>query len=333
MRYIVYGAGAVGSLIGGYLARVGTSVVLVGRPAHAARIQAAGLTIKNKFGTETIAVEAVESLGAVQPGADDVVFLCVKSQATADALADLQAHFSTRVPLFCWQNGIRNEPLAARTFADTYGGLVFLGVRYLEPGHIIHTAGRMLVVGRYPEGADDRAASVAEDLEAAGFRVSVFESIVAVKWSKLVLNTSNALYALLGLPMVEACNLPEVQHFVADLWDEGLDVLDRGGIDYRPLPGHPALREITARLRRTAPPQPAPTDPELGFYPSTWQDLDLGRGDTELRYLNGEIIALGRQHHVPTPLNDLLERLVEEMAVRGERPGKYSIDELRAMRV
>ena len=113
MRYIVYGAGAVGSLLGGYLARAGKSVLLVGRPAHVARMQATGLTIKNKFGIETIVVEAVDALAEVEPGVDDVIFLCVKSQAAAGALADLQSHFSTRAPLFCWQNGIRNEPLAA----------------------------------------------------------------------------------------------------------------------------------------------------------------------------------------------------------------------------
>jgi 2-dehydropantoate 2-reductase len=95
MRYIVYGADAVGSLLGGYLAHVGKSVVLVGRPAHVRQIQAAGLTMKNKFGTETITVEAVQVLGSVRPGADDLIFLCVKSQATAGALAELQSHYTS----------------------------------------------------------------------------------------------------------------------------------------------------------------------------------------------------------------------------------------------
>jgi 2-dehydropantoate 2-reductase len=335
MRYIIYGAGAVGSLLGGYLAQAGSPVILIGRPAQVAAIEAGGLVIKNKFGVQTIPVAAVESLDAVRPGADDVLFLSVKSQDTAASVASLRAHFAPTAPLFCWQNGVRNEPLAAESFDHVYGGLVFMSVRYVEPGHVVHTTGKTLVLGRYPEGIaapDWVAAAVAGDLEAAGFRALVFEQIMALKWSKLVLNTSNALYALTGMPIIEACNLPEVQHFVADVWDEGLDVLDAAGIDYRPVPGQPELRAMTARLRQTVPPRDAPDDPDLSFYPSTWQDLDLGRTETELPYLNGEIIALGQQHHVPTPLNALLERLVEEMAAKGERPGKYTIDDLRAMR-
>jgi 2-dehydropantoate 2-reductase len=335
MRYIVFGAGAVGSLLGGYLAQADRPVILIGRPAQVAAIRAAGLVIKNKFGVQVIPVDAVETPDAVQPGMDDVVFLSVKSQDTAGSLASLRAHFGPKMPLFCWQNGVTNEPAAAELFDRVYGGLVFLSVRYAEPGCIIHTTGKTLVLGRYPEDAavsDRLAFAVGRDLEAAGFKVSVFERIMAVKWSKLVLNTSNAVHALTGMPMIEACNVPEVQQFVADLWDEGLDVLDAAGVDYRPLPGHPELRTITAGLRQTVPPKAPPADPDLGFYPSTWQDLDLGRGDTELPYLNGEIIALGRQYRVPTPLNNLLERLVEDMAAKGERPGKYTIDDLRAKR-
>ena len=125
-----------------------------------------GLTI-NEFGIETIVVEAVDALAEVEPGVDDVIFLCVKSQELPRRAGRLAA--STRAPLFCWQNGIRNEPLAAQTFADTYGGtgLSRCAVRRRRSHR---PAGRTLVLGRYPDGADDRALAVAQDPEAAGLR-------------------------------------------------------------------------------------------------------------------------------------------------------------------
>jgi 2-dehydropantoate 2-reductase len=62
--------------------------------------------------------------------------------------------------------------------------------------------------------------------------------------------------------------------------------------------------------------------------PSTWQCIRLQRGRTELDSFYGEIIRLGREHGVPTPINQALFDLVEEMAEKRELPGKYTIDEV-----
>jgi ketopantoate reductase len=63
-------------------------------------------------------------------------------------------------------------------------------------------------------------------------------------------------------------------------------------------------------------------------YPSTWQDLRLQRGETEVEFLNGEIERLGIEHGVPTPLNSTLLHLVKNMSIAREVPGKYSPQEL-----
>ena len=80
MRIVVVGAGAVGSVVGGLLARAGQDVTLVGRPAHVAAIQRDGLVIEQPSGPLTIRVAAAEQLDF----APDLALLAVKITDLAD---------------------------------------------------------------------------------------------------------------------------------------------------------------------------------------------------------------------------------------------------------
>ena len=155
MRFIIYGAGAVGSSVGGYLAQAGNKVVLIGRAAHAARINSSGLLLKDANGTHHIAIEAVTSIKEILESPEDVIFLCVKSQDTAEAVARIKEWTTSDLPIFCFQNGVRNEENVARSFRNVYGVLVAVGVRYVGPGEIVHYAPKALTLGCYREGLDE----------------------------------------------------------------------------------------------------------------------------------------------------------------------------------
>jgi 2-dehydropantoate 2-reductase len=332
MKYVIYGAGAVGSLVGAHLARAGVEVVLLGRPAHVDAVQAGGVRLKTKTGTEVIPVRAVADLRAAGYSPGDVVLLAVKTQDTGLACAALARWAPLDVPVFCLQNGVRGEEIAAHTFRHVYGVVLSLGVRLAGPGEIVNYTGvNLLTIGCYPSGLDATAETVGRALEASDFKVSFSSDVMAVKWSKLIINLSNSIYAITGMSITELRNSAEGRVFMADVWDEGLDVLDAAGIRPVPIPGRPAQREEARQLREPMAPQPLPEDPDLQYYPSTWQDLVLQRGSTESAYLNGEIVTLGERCHVATPLNRLLQEVVDDMARRGERPGKFTLADLRAM--
>lgn len=332
MKYVIYGAGAVGSLVGARLARAGSEVALVGRPAHVSAIRAQGLRLKTRSGTETIRLFAVLELRDIVFGPGDVVLLSVKTQDTGPACAALARRIALETPVFCLQNGVRGEEIAAHTFRNVYGVVLSLGVRLVGPGEIVNYTGtNLLTIGRYPNGLDASAETVGQAMAAAGFKVSLSPDVMAVKWSKLVINLSNGIYAVTGLSITELRNSPEGRGFMADVWDEGLNALEAAGIRPEPIPGRADMREEARELREPAPPLPLPEDAELNYYPSTWQDLVLQRGGTESAYLNGEIVTLGERYGVQTPLNRLLWEVVEDMARKGERPGKHTLAELRAM--
>jgi 2-dehydropantoate 2-reductase len=332
MKYIIYGAGAVGSLVGFHLARAGSDVALLGRPAHVAAIRAHGVRLKTKAGTEVIRLPAVDDLRDIAFTSGDVILLSVKTQDTGPACAALARRVALDAPIFCMQNGVRGEEIAAHTFHNVYGVVLSLGVRLVGPGQIVNYTGHnLLTIGRYPDGLDAIAEMVGQAMGTAGFRVSLSPDVMAVKWSKLVINLSNSIYAITGLSITELRNSPEGRAFMADVWNEGLSALEAAGIHPAPIPGRVSMREEARQLRQPATPEPLPEDAELNYYPSTWQDLVLQRGGTESSYLNGEIVTLGERHGVPTPFNRVLGEVVEDMARKGERPGKYTLAELRAM--
>lgn len=112
MRFVMCGAGAIGAVIGGQLARAGFDVVLVDKLAeHVDAINRRGLTLKGVHGTHVLKIPAVMHAREVDFRSDDVVFLSVKSFDTDAATAELRRATSLELPVFCAQNGVRNEEI------------------------------------------------------------------------------------------------------------------------------------------------------------------------------------------------------------------------------
>src|ERR1039458_5527501 len=120
MRYIVYGAGAIGGAIGGRLAHAGHDVILIARGAHLDALRTGGLRLVTPDEELHPPVTVVGSPAEAAPRPGDVVILAMKSQGTEVAVCELDAVIGRDVAVFCAQNGVDNERVAARRGADTY---------------------------------------------------------------------------------------------------------------------------------------------------------------------------------------------------------------------
>ncbi len=334
MRYIIHGAGAIGGLVGGWLAASGAEVVLVARPAMAEAVNTRGLTIRSREGDQHISgLTAVTEPQQLTPRADDVILLMVKSQQTTASVQALHEVFSEETPVFCFQNGVRNEEVAAERFRRVYGVMVGPSATLLEPGVIAHTRMRDLALGNYPLGRDEILTEVADQLARAGFKITTHNNVMAVKWSKLLLNLNNATHAIANYYVQLSHAQPHFTRFMADVVEEGLRVLEAADIsveeENNPLnvkawiAHNRHLKDDPAALRE------AENLPEaMRTWPSTLVDLKNKRGETEAGYFNGEIILLGEKHGIFTPFNSTLLITVETMAVEKQLPGRYPLDEL-----
>ncbi len=321
MRVIVYGAGAVGSVLGGRLRQGGADVVLVARPAHVAAIRERGLTMRTAKGSETVVIDAVTSIDQLAPSTNDVVVITAKTQDTPDIHAALAA-WNPAVSVVCGTNGVEHERLALRRFSRVYGMVVHLPAQFEKPGEVTALCAptnAVLDIGRYPSGVDEMATDLAALIDGSPRLMSQADpEVMTKKWGKLLVNLGNPADAACGLGGRNA-------RVVTAAIEEGKRVLEVAGIRWQQSAENQASYQArTATMQFDFP----EGDTFLGG--STWQSLMKGATTLETDYFNGEIILLGRMHGVATPANEFLQRYMTMMLREHRQPGEVTADELDA---
>ncbi len=321
MRFVVVGAGAVGGVVGGRLFEHGSKVLLVARGEHSRIIAKDGLTIASPAGVVKVNPPVTDRIDGVDWTEQDVILLAVKSQDSEEALCELSAVAPSSTPVVCMQNGVANETVVLRRFSLVYAMCVMCPSSYLSPGVVVARSSpitALLDLGRYPgvDEPDQVAVAISEVINRSSMQSVPRPDIMRWKYAKLLLNLGNAVDALCG-PGARNSHLTERAH------EEGEACLVAAGIPYASREEDAARRDNLLTLGAV------PGYEELGS--STWQSLARSSPSTEVDYLNGEIVLLGRLHGVPTPVNELLRSLVNKMARERSKPRIMTADEVLSM--
>jgi 2-dehydropantoate 2-reductase len=315
MRYIVYGAGAIGATIGAKLHQIGAEVTLIARGEHFERLRDDGLRFHSPAGEMLLQIDCVDTPAAAEPESGDVVLLTMKGQDTQRALAELVAiEGSERLLVVCAQNGVENERLALRLFPKAYGMFVYLAAEHLQPGEVSafsEPCAGALDLGHLPRGSDEAAERIAADLRDAGFSSRALAEIMPWKYAKLLSNLANAIGAIFG-PDADRGDLAERAK------QEAVRCFEAAGI------GYVERAELERRTSVISPPRVVGGHKHSGS--SSVQSLQRRTGAIESDYLNGEIVLLGRLHAVQTPINDALMRLARRMARERLQPGELGAE-------
>ncbi|HXJ08586.1 MAG TPA: 2-dehydropantoate 2-reductase, partial [Burkholderiales bacterium] len=219
MKFCIYGAGAVGGLIAGWLARSGESVSVVARGAHLDAIRAKGLQLRDRESgrVESFAVQAESDPAALGP--QDYVIVAVKGQGLTDVASRIKELIGEKTSVVTAMNGVPwwffdrlkdgKGPLEsldpggkiARAIPTgrVVGCVVHLAASTPEPGLVSHNMGRKLIIGE-PGGRNSaRTAMLGTALAQAGFEVIQSTFIEKDFWVKLLGNVSfNPVSALTG---------------------------------------------------------------------------------------------------------------------------------------
>lgn len=320
MHVLCYGAGAIGSLVGGRLALSGVDVTLLARVPHVASIRTWGLILETPGGRVTCKnVDSIASLeDLTRP--PDLVILTAKAYQTQEALDALRGVLRDGVPIFTLQNGVGNEEaIAAVAGADrVYAGAITISASVPRPGVIRQntTSGGIALA---PVGAGQDLALLASLLGQAGFRSETYRDYRAMKWSKLLLNmVTNASVAILDLSPEEVVRDPRLFHIEREAFLEAGRVIRAMGLHAVALPGYPVplLRalmsapEWVARavlVRRIS-------RGRGEKMPSLWEDLAKGRPQSEVEVLNGAVVREGHRLDIPTPMNAMLTEVLLSLA-------------------
>lgn len=322
MRFVVFGAGAIGGVAGARLHQGGFEVALIARGAHYEAIRRDGLTLETPAARAVLDIPVANSPDGLDWRGEEVVLLAVKSQDTTGALSALRDAAPAHTPVVCLQNAVENERVALRRFENVYGAVVMSPTAHLEPG-IVQAYGTwmsgVIDVGRYPSGVDERSEEISEALAASQFSSQPRPDIMRFKYAKLISNLPNAIDAI-----VEPG--PQADELSGLVQEEGRTVLSAAGIDFV----DDEDNDVVARWKRLDV-QPIAGRERAGS--STRQSVARGL-PVETDYLNGEIVLLARRHGVPAPVNQILcelsARHVRERRAPNSVPAKEILDRARA---
>ena len=307
-RVLVVGAGSLGSVYGGFLARGGADVQLLARQPHARAVQEAGGLVLETGGETVIAPLRAEWRPELV-GPADVVIVLTKTPDTEQSLAGL-GHLRDGVRLaVSLQNGVEKDAAVARWCGEepVVGGVSMVGGTLVAPGFVRHTFRGPTIVGELAGGTSPRVERFAALLEGAGLEAVVASDVRSAEWTKLVHAVPTmGLTALARLPFHTVLLSPELARAYVVLARESARVAEAAGavlddetvmFPIRTIASAPeaeAIALVQAQGRRLE--RGGMTDVRV----SMLQSIERGRR-TEVEAIFGSLVREARRQGIPVP--------------------------------
>lgn len=294
MRVLILGAGAVGLSIAAKLSDY-AEVFAVCRDRCAAAIRKDGFSLTGLWEKETFQLPC----GTVPPaGPWDYIIITTKSLATR-SICEQYHHLFGDAEVVSLQNGIGNEEIISEYTDNVIGGMIITGFEWMADNAVfVSVDGGETVFGRFPGGHDEKANILANLFAKAGMRASSTDNIKGTIWAKALYSCSlNPLGAIMECSYGDLLQTP-AWNIITKIVHEAFEVVNAEGIMMQQKTAEEYLEFLKTR-------KIPPTATHLS---SMYQDIAAGRL-TEVDYINGAIVTLGKTHGIPTPVNEMIVNL------------------------
>ena len=335
MNILVFGAGAIGTYVGGSLILRGDRITFIEQPQAVDEITRRGLYLDlsaaqrkpSPTDTQSSIVDlhphivlppsyfyCVPSLEeALYLGPYDIAIFALKSFDTQAVIESFHPFLSDLPPFLCLQNGVENEIALANALGSGHviAGTVTSAVSRRNIGEVVLERLRGIGV----ELGHPISRRLVYILNEAGLNAQVFTSSAEMKWSKMLTNLlANATSAILDMTPAQVFAHPGLYDLEIKQLLEALQVMEAQNLRVVNLPGTPVrLLALAARLPQVL------SKPLMewnvgkgrgGKMPSFHIDLHSGRGKSEVGYLNGAVARFGKRLGVPAPINGFLTEIL-----------------------
>jgi 2-dehydropantoate 2-reductase len=286
-KIFILGAGAIGSAFGAALSR-DHDVTLIGSKAHVEAVNSKGLSVSGDI-NGTFRLKADTEIQNMPE--KTLVILTTKVQDSVRAIQGISNLLREDSVILVLQNGIGNEEIvkqAAGKEVKVLRGVLKVAAEFVEPGVIKFWSGRTTI------GQGEAAEEVVEMLNKCSLDARLSENIGRDVWNKLVVNcVVNPLTAILRVTD-GAIIVDSLKRVRTEIVRECIAVAEAEGIVL--------ASDLAERIDRTV----------AGYanLSSMYQDIKKGKR-TEIDYLNGKVIELGKKHGIPTPVNETLVGLIK----------------------
>ncbi|RMF80300.1 MAG: 2-dehydropantoate 2-reductase [Chloroflexi bacterium] len=321
MRLLIWGAGAIGGTIAGYLIRAGHDVTLVDTAAdHVAALNDSGLSITGPIDEFTVAATAFTPENV--PGQYETILLCVKSQHTTNAARALKPHLADDGYVVSVQNG-HNEATIAGIVGEarTMGAFVNFGADYIAPGTIMFGGRGAVVLGEIDGQRTPHIEALHKALLDFDENAIITDNIFGYLWGKTAYGAILFATALTNESIADCLDDPDYRDLYIAIAQEALRVARAKGITPEafngfnphafapgvdPAVSQQSLDEMVAFNRQSA-----------KSHSGIWRDIAVRKRPTEVVIME-PVVTEGRAHGVSTPLTQRIIALIRELE-RGER--------------
>ncbi len=321
-KIAIIGAGAVGSLIGGYISMGGEDITLVAPywREHVQFMRQHGLKIDGCRGEHLAKVKAlhIDDLNELKYKID-ILFIALKAYDTERMLTLMKPYLAKDAWVVSFQNGVMEDVIASIVGkSNTIGCSIILSASMWEPGRVTQEGkpdGVFFTIGELNGQITSRTKELARILELCG-QTKIITNIWGQLWTKLLMNCMvNTMEGITGYTTDELYREERTRHVLKLIAAEVAEVADALGYHMEPALG------IDAELWRKSASSPSPEIDQAmhkhgemyrGSHSSMLQDIIKGRR-TEIDELNGYVVEKGKEVGVPTPVNKAAVSLLKEV--------------------
>jgi 2-dehydropantoate 2-reductase len=320
MKFCIYGAGAIGGLIGAHLARVGEDVTLIARGPHLAAMREHGLKLSGHSGDFTVRPRVTED--PAEAGPQDYVIVALKAHQVPAIAERMKPLLAANTAVVMAVNGLpwwyfhgvpgpledRRLPIVDPGDAQwrhigperVIGCVVYPAAEVVAPGELRHVENDRFTLGEPNNRKTERVLALSKAFVAAGFKAPVKTDIRTEIWVKLWGNVAfNPISALTGGTLKGIAEDPGTRAAVRAVMDEAEAIANKLGVTM-PIP-------VEKRIDGAA---------GVGEHKTSMlQDFERGR-PVELDAVVGAVAELGRLVEVPTPMIDTIYALTKHKAVK-----------------
>lgn len=311
-KILMIGAGSVGGFFGARLARQNPDVSFLLRPKTLAAVNRNGLTIRSADGTFTVRPQAAsDTRDLPRP---DLIVLGVKAYDLDEVLDQIEPVLTDKTVILTLQNGIDTEDrLLARFQRDcVVGGVAYIYSKIAEPGVIDHYKKGAVAIGELMGHESTRLLAIRDLFASVGIPCHLSKDIRRAKWEKMCWNcVFNPITVLIDDHVAKALDHPEMTGVIRQIVGEVAAVSAALKV---PLPPDMPERVVKA------------TQEIRDIHTSMYDDWKAGRR-TEIDYLNGFIVRMGRELGIPTPVNEALTAMIKTVTEKEQTgPGRIRIE-------
>jgi 2-dehydropantoate 2-reductase len=294
-KVAIIGAGPSGGILGSFLSKKNVDVTLVDIwKAHMEAIRKYGLqiigatTITAQFDTDHLKL----SVADLKDTDVNLVIISVKTPYLERVVQDLKPVVSDKTLVVSHQNGFGTEKVIAEAFGQerAFRNVINYAGNVLRPGIIDMTFfNPPNYVGAFSPKSIGKAREIAEIISSPDFKTESVEDIQPEVWKKVILNAALApLCAITGQTMREAMEFDDTNNVASEIIKEGIAVTEALGISF----GANFHDVCMGYLSKGG-----------HHKPSMLIDIE-NRSPTEIAYINGKIVEVGKQHNISVPYNE-----------------------------